>query len=94
MKCDVDKLPPVYWLTRDTAEGRLDDRVDVWAVRPIPYRFADGDLEWFAPDDVNVDSVDTCLGDLDLVAAAKIGTVPTGELECVRVGPGRAKASA
>lgn len=95
MKVDVDKLPPVFWLTRDTIHGDLIDSVDVWVVQPVPERHDNGDVNWCAMKGVKVDEVDTCVGDLPSAEAAiAIGTIPTSIFECVRHGPGPAKASA
>jgi len=91
---DLDKLPPVFWLTRDTLRNELNLAVDVWVVQPKPHRYEDGDVVWYAPSGESHVGPD-CIGDLPADEAARaFGTVPTDLFECVRVGPGPAKASA
>jgi hypothetical protein len=76
------KLPETYWLTRDRQHGVLSDKVDVWAVKPDRVRFADGDVQWFAPEEL-IDYVTTWLAEWTL---AECPTTPDDDRMCVRIG--------
>lgn len=83
------KLPEVFWLTRDELfTGELSSRIDIWAVRPVRTDLVGGGYAWLAPEHMDVDSEDTCLGDWSLgEARLEVGNgIPDTSRECVRKG--------
>lgn len=85
----VVRLHPadVYWLTRDTVEGALADRVEVWLARPTRLRFLDGDTMWIAPLDA-VDREATYWGEWSLDQARSVvgPGAPDNDRECTKIG--------
>lgn len=84
-------LPNTFWVTRGRTGGELDDRLEVWAVRPQRFLSEDGDVMWLAPDDhlMGVARGDAFITDWSCgEAQLAIGNgYPDTDLECVRVGP-------
>lgn len=84
-------LPDTFWVTRGRTGGELDDRLEVWAVRPQRIRCDDGDVMWLAPDE-HLMGIARSEAWIDAwtpgEAQLKIGNgYPGTDLECVRVGP-------
>jgi hypothetical protein len=81
-----NKLPEVYWMTRDRINGRLLDKVDVWLVRPEQEDLGRGESWWRAPKDL-VDKQDTFHASWTLAEAKRNArTIPETRMECIRVG--------
>lgn len=92
-------LPPVFWVTRDRIGGELSADCAVWEERPKQKPCTnkdgerDGDSVWL---DAHNDNQDACIGSWTAAEACKEirNAVPETEHECIRVGPGYAKALA
>ena len=82
----LGKLPKVYWLTRGTRHGELQNYIEIWAVKPDRIRFDDGDVMWMAPPDV-IDIMPTLVGEWSLWESYRECKVyPEDDRMCIRVG--------
>jgi len=78
-----EKLPDVFWVTRDTDQHGLSDEINVWISRPELQRTATG-LCWLGTgvtgieDRIETWTVAQCL--------KNIGTYPETARECIRRG--------
>lgn len=79
---------PVFWLTRDSFAGQLEDHIDVWESAPIRRVFAADDygavgIEWLdcgAGMGLHVESLTLA------EATLRFRTLPETDRECVRIG--------
>lgn len=91
---DVEKLPAVFWCTRDRIGGELVDKIEVWSLRPQRLACEDGDVIWTPPDEVllgisvRVEDDPHCVGEWSIAEAyLRIGPgIPATDRECTRVG--------
>lgn len=80
----MSKVPsPCLWLTRDSFDGQLESKVDVWTSPPTRDRIVVGVTEWW---DMN-SGTEFLLERLTIAQAkAKYRTIPETDRECVRIG--------
>lgn len=80
-------LPAVVWVTRDRVHGDLNNKFDVWHVRPHRELADDGDVIWLPPLELIDGPAPTRVCSLSIDAAFRLfGNGLPDERQCLRVG--------